>query len=364
MKKPLIAVAVAAALPAFAYAQTNVTLTGNLKTGIAYTDYDKGATNNGDHTAMADGSSRFIIRGTEDLGGGLKAIFQWDNRVRVDDGSSSSLGGGNTFVGLSGNFGTIRLGRLDLYYNQGSDRFDAYATAHQASNRAIMSYVGDNTNPIARTSRTENVVRYDLPKFRGLSGGLAWSPGGASPEGATMDDGNKGDTWTVDLAWSGGPITVGGAYWDQDYEGYKLAAPGAINGQQAWRLYGNYNFGIFTVGLMYDQSELKVAGGGDRERAAWSIPVTAKLGPGTFLFTYSQADDFEVAGRDVNDSGAKMYAIGYDYPLSKRTSLGVSYAMVDNDRNAAYGFYSRSNLNATVAGQEAKQFYVGIRHAF
>ena len=249
MKKALIAAAVAAALPAFAYAQTNVVVTGNFKTGVAQSKYSNGASNNGNHTAMIDGSSRFIIRGTEDLGGGLKAIFQMENRFRPDNGGTQSLAGGNTFVGLTGGFGSVRLGKLDLYWNQGIDSFQSYATAHQASNVGLLSYVGSNSNPIARASRSSNVVRYDLPKMGGLKGGLAWSPGATGAEGNQMGDGNKGNAWELDLAWSGGPFTVGGAYWDEKFDGYKNAAAGDNTGQQAWRLYGNYNFGMFTVGL-------------------------------------------------------------------------------------------------------------------
>lgn len=366
MKKSLLAVAVAAALPAFAYAQTNVTLSGILKTGISYTDYDKGV-NEGDHLALTDGSSRFIISGSEDLGGGLKAIFQYDTRVRVDDGGvGNNLGGGNTFLGLSGGFGTIRLGRLDTYYFLGIDEHGARATSLQHSNISILSYVGNNTNAIARASRSQNMVRYDTPTFSGIKGGLNWSPGAATTEGATMDDGNKGNAWSADIGYAAGPLSVGAAYWDEKNEGYKLAAPGALTGQQSWRVFGSYNFGIFKVGLIYDESKVKT-NGADIKRPAWSIPLTAKLGPGTVLFTYSQAQDLKIGGNKQSDSGANMFVLGYDYPLSKRTSLGVSYAQINNDGNAAYGYFTASNLGnltSPEAGQDQKQFYVGLRHAF
>lgn len=365
MKKALLVAAVAAAIPALASAQTNVTLTGSYKVGVAQTKYSNGSENNGNHTAMADGSSRFIIKGSEDLGSGLKGIFQIDSRFRGDEGGQT-IASGNTFVGLTGGFGTVRLGKLDLYHNLGLDKFQSYATAHQASNEGLLAYVGSNSNPIARASRSQNVVRYDLPKMGGLKGGVAWSPGANGGEGSTMGDGNKGNAWELDLAWSGGPFTVGGAYWDEKFDGYKNASAGDYIGQKAWRLYGNYNFGIVTVGLTYDESELSYDTTGDRSRTAWSIPVTAKVGPGTLLFAYTQADDLEIGGSEQSDSGAKMYAVGYNYPLSKRTSLGVSYAVINNDGNARYGLYSRSaaDLTAPTAGQDTKQFYVGVRHAF
>lgn len=369
MKKSLLAVAVAAALPAAAFAQTNVTLSGIVKLGIANTKYSNGATGNGSGTSMDDGSSRFIISGSEDLGGGMKGIFMVDTRFRPDVGSGT-LASGNSFVGVAGGFGSVRLGRLDTYYQYGTDEFGARAVALQHSNVSILSWVGGiiptavlpagstNTGAIANASRTPNVIRYDLPAMGGLAGGLTYT------NNAFGDDGNvgstsKGSAWSADLAWRGGPITVGGAYWDADVEG------NTKQGQQAWRLYGNYNFGIFSAGLTWDESKLKLAGV-DAKRRAWSIPLTAKLGPGVVLFTYTAANDIK-AGGTIADTGAKMFSIGYDYPLSKRTSVGVSYANLKNDSNAYYTMFTSGALGghpAVVAGQDQRQFYVGLRHTF
>lgn len=363
MKKSLLAVAVAAALPAFAYAQTNVTLSGLLKTGITQTKYSNGGTNDGNHTALNDGASRFVISGTEDLGGGLKGIFQIDNRFRPDSGAGS-VATGATFVGLSGGFGTVRLGKIDLYYIDGMDLFAVYSTPLQHSNISIMSYVNDTlggAGTIARTSRSQNVVRYDSPNFGGISGSIAWSPGAATTEGAP-GDAQKGDAFYGRLGYAAGPLSVGASMWDEKFEGHKTMTAGNT-GQSAWRLYGKYNFGMFSVGLLYDESTLDYAGASDVERKAWSVPVTAKLGPGTLLFTYSQADDLD----GTSDTGAKMYALGYDYPLSKRTSLSLSYSVVNNDSNAKYGYFTGAALNdlsRPLAGQDQKQLALGVLHRF
>ncbi|MBB5273418.1 porin [Quisquiliibacterium transsilvanicum] len=381
MKKSLLAVAVAAALPAFAYAQTNVVLSGNVKTGITQTKYSNGVANNGNHTAMNDGSSRFIISGSEDLGGGLKAIFQVDNRFRPDDGGTQSLAGGNTFVGLAGGFGTVRLGKLDTYYYFGLDEHGARATALQHSNTSILGYVNGslgtttvgtaNTATVARNSRLNNVIRWDSPNFGGLSGGLTYSTGASAGagagEGAGMGDGNKGQVWSANIGYAAGPLNVGAAYFDEKVEGYKTFAAGSHEGTQAWRVFGGYNFGMFKVGLVYDEAEVSSVGGGDVKRGAWSLPVTAKLGAGTLLFTYSQAMDAKYNGSKDSNSGAKMYVVGYDYPLSKRTSVGVSYAVLNNDSNAAYGYFTGAalnNLTSPTAGQDQKQLHLGVRHAF
>ena len=147
MKKTLLAVAVAA-LPAVAFAQTNVTLSGNIKSGVSMHKFSNGASGNGSGNTVGDGSSKFIISGSEDLGGGLRAIFQWDNRLRPDDAGlaansgsgiiGNELAGGNSFVGVAGGFGQVRLGRLDQYYGMGIDGH-AVARAQSLDDESRMS---------------------------------------------------------------------------------------------------------------------------------------------------------------------------------------------------------------------------------
>ena len=369
MKKSLLAVAVAAALPAFAYAQTNVTLSGNIKTGVAYTKYTDGAANNGSNTSLNDGSSRFIIAGTEDLGGGLKAIFQLDSRFRPDDGGDQNLAGGNSFVGLAGGFGTVRLGKLDTYYYLGLDEHGARATALQHSNTSLLGFIGDYA--VAKNTRLSNVIRWDSPNFGGISGGLTFSPGASSGagagEGAAMGDGNKGQVWSANVGYAGGPLNVGVGYYDEKFEGYELATAN-YESIRAWRVFGGYDFGMFKVGLTYDEAKGEGAAiGGEFKRGVWSLPITAKLGAGTVLFTYSEALDGKANGTKDSDSGAKMFTIGYDYPLSKRTSVGVSYSEIKNDDNANYGYFtgvSLNNLSPVGLGQDQKSLHFGVRHAF
>jgi len=361
MKKSLLAVAVAAALPAAAFAQANVTLSGNVKLGVANTKYSNGATGNGSGTSLDDGSSRFIISGSDDLGGGMKGIFMIDTRFRPDVGSGT-LASGNAFVGLAGAFGSIRLGRLDQYYYLGTDEHGGRATALQHSNISLLSFVGTGTTVIANASRTPNIVRYDLPAMGGVSGGVGYSFNGI---GAGVDDGlvgddSKGSAWTADLGWRGGPIAVGAAYWRAENDAAP-PMPAKARKDTAWRIYGSYDFGMFKVGLTYDKSKVETAT--DAERDAWSLPLTAKLGPGTALFTYTVANDID----GTKNTGAKMYSIGYDYPLSKRTSVGISYANINNESGASYTMFTAGALGGhppVGAGQDTRQIYLGMRHAF
>jgi predicted porin len=128
---------------------------------------------------------------------------------------------------------------------------------------------------------------------------------------------------------------------------------------------------VATLGLTYDRSQINggTVGGADSKarRTAWSIPVTVPLGAGTFLITYTKASDTKLNGTTQADSGATLWSVGYDYALSKRTSLGVSYARLNNKANANYNLYTQASLNGTPnngVGQDASQLYFGMRHAF
>ena len=378
MKKSLIALAALAAVGT-ASAQSSVTLSGIIKGGVAVTQYRNGpigTTTNGSGWAVQDGSSRFIISGTEDLGGGLKGLFQIDTRFRVDDNggapSSSPLAGGNTFVGLGGGFGTFSIGKRDTHYCLGSDRHGSLATALQASSCGLLGYVnvgGAGVNQaIANTSRSVNVVRYDTPNFAGFSGSASISPNFQGSEGPVGDRG-KGNAYNLALNYANGPITVGGSYWNADSENRATGA--AKSDQRAYTLTGAFQFGPVNVGLTWDRSEVNTGlvdvSDTKTKRDAWSIPVTFQLGNGTLLATYTDARKAKVGGTTIGDSGAWLASVGYSYSLSKRTSVGISFAYLNNKSNAAYQLYTQTSLGGlsnALVGQDQRQLYLGVRHAF
>lgn len=370
MKKTLIAIAALTAVSAFA--QSSVTLSGTLKGGVAQTKYSNGPVGsaNGTGLSVADGSSRFIISGTEDLGGGLKAIFQVDSRFRVDGPATASPGGGNTFVGLSGGLGMIQIGNLDTHYCMGMDSEGSRATARQANSCALLGYIGVNGNTaIANAAaRTTNVVRYTTPNFSGFQGQLSYSASPFSNEG-TVGAAGKGRAMQAGLNYGNGPIKAGLSVWDAKSESRIVGA--ARGDQKAYSLFGDYNFGVATVGLTYDQAEINAgligAADSKTKRSVWSMPVTVPMGAGTFLFTYTKAGVGKLNGANVTNSDSALFSLGYDYSLSKRTKVGVSYAKLNNKANAGYALYGQLAANGTpnnVVGQDASQLYMGIRHVF
>jgi len=379
MKKSLVALAALAVVGA-ASAQSSVTLSGIIKGGVAQTKFSNGATGNGSNTGLADGSSRFIIGGREDLGGGMAAIFQIDTRFRVDDNgappTTSPLATGNTFVGLAGGFGSIRIGKLDTHYCTGSDEHGVRATALGASSCGILGYVGGLSQSIANASRSTNVIRYDLPStmMAGLTGGITYSTAFANQAAQVTDGGigaaGDGKAWNANIGYASGPFKLAFSYWNAKAEDRNITV--ARNDQKAWTVAGGWNFGIGTVGLTYDMSEYDKAPAASgtftaNKRRAWSVPVTFGVGAGTILATYTRAQDLKVGGVTAANTGATLWSVGYDHALSKRTSVGVSYAIMNNKAAATYQLYTTDSLQGltkATAGQDQKQLYLGLRHAF
>jgi predicted porin len=375
MKKSLVALAVLAATGT-AFAQSSVTIKGIIKGGFAQTKLS--GAGSGSQSAINDGSSQFHIAGTEDLGGGLKAVFQIDTRFRVDDNGGagaaptaaipSQLATGNTYVGLTSGWGGLSIGKRDTHYCLGSDTHGRRATALQASSCALLGFVGAQANSIANTSRSTNVIRYDLPTMNGLNGYFAYS---TNPFGTEGQPGiaSKGNAYALQLTYAAGPLNLGGSLWKSKAED-RTGTAAAGGNQQAYTLTGGWNFGFLTAGLTFDHSERDsgtIAASATNKRNAWSIPVTVPMGAGTFLFTYTKAGDVKVNGATAADTGASLWTLGYDYALSKRTSLGINYTSLNNKANAGYALYTQAGLGSTFTianGVDQKQLYLGIRHAF
>lgn len=208
------------------------------------------------------------------------------------------------------------------------------------------------------------MVRYESPTNSGFRAGLNWSPSAAGPEGSP-GAGQKGRAWSADLTYASGPLAAGAAIWDERSEGYVQASAETPTGQRAWRVHGTWDFGVVRVGLVFDDSRVRAAGG-DTGRKAWSVPVLARVGTGTLLFTYTRAGDTRTGAATREGTGARMYSLGWHHPLSKRTSLGFAWSVIDNETGASYGYFSRNfgNLPTAGAGQDQRMLYAGLKHSF
>ncbi len=333
---------VAAAAAASAQAQSSVTLFGILDASV------RNVKNGGDSvTTLSSGgfnSSRLGLRGQEDLGGGLQAGFWMEHGLNVDTGTQSD---GSRFwnrratVSLMGGFGELRLGR-DF-----SPTYTAYASYDVFGDNGIAAagkFANRLGSDIDTLTRADNQVSYILPALGGFNGQISAAAG----EGAGGKKQIAGR-----LGYASGALSVSLGYGITDVspiagqDEYKLTAVGA-----------SYDFGVLKLSGYYTQHKF-----GGAELVNYSIGTTVPLGAGYLRAAYTESDakGTTPAGANINGNDADQIAIGYVYPLSKRTTVYATYARVSNDGAASYVL---ATPPAAVPGARSTGYEFGLRHAF
>jgi predicted porin len=340
MKKKLLMAAVGAALvagPMVAAHAAGATLYGHFH--MSMDRYDNDVNEEG---MMANNSSRFGIKGDEDLGGGLKAIYQVESPIFAADEGTGGFGGTlrNTFMGFAGGWGTVKLGRHDTPYKDLGRKLDNFN-----------EQVGDMRNLIGNAGtydkRVSNMIRYESPNFAGLNVVVQNTSNNGSDAAGNASD---RDT-SLGVNWGAGPLFLGAA-WNE------VANAGSTNETTGMRLAGAYTMNDFTFGLFWETlSDIGGVSGADRD--AMGLVASMKMGNNKFKFHWLDADKIET----VADSGGDMWAIGVDHMFSKTALVYLNYASVGNDTNAAFNTASGpgghgDNLAAS-AGKDATAFSAG-----
>jgi predicted porin len=375
MQKKLLAVAVAGVLaaPVAAMAQSSVTISGVFKVGIdQYKIGNPGAARAGLNTSemrVTDNSSRIIFGISEDIGGGTYGIAQLDMRPQLDISTTNGLSGGNSWVGIRGNsWGTLTLGRHDLHYGKQPDDLASKAGALMATAVSLMDFTY-NGQAIANATRTNNVIRYDSPNWSGFAFTAAYSTNSPGQDADLATGGRKGNAYTINPSYTAGNFGVGYSYWKQKADLTTASVTGADQNSNV--LYGYWKGGGFKVGAAVNKSktETVAAAGGNTpstDRTNWTIPVSWTSGSHNVYAHYTKAGKDKVGG---DGTDAKMYAVAYVYDLSKRTSVGVTYAKIDNNTASAYNFFTNTgglgSTNSTAtAGEDPQLIQFTVRHAF
>ena len=402
MNKKLLVVAVAGALaaPGVALAQSSVTISGifkasleNIRLGGISAARSAAGTNTSENR-VADDSSRILFNVVEDLGGGLQAIGQADMRLPLASGNLIAMSG-NTHVGLRSNsMGRIFVGRQDVHYSNTESDMSALAGDLRADAVSLLAFTAGGV-AIAGATRTPNIIHYTTPNFSGFTAIVAYSTGptgsataqpnvsnvGAVTSATTLTAPQQGDTGTairkgsafnINPNYAASNFQVGYSLWNSKPDGgtgFTAAGNGNAD-QRSNKVYGSFKMAGFKVGLSWDKSRLKgnigaAAGTTLAERTAFSIPVSYMMGNNGFHFHYTKARDDKAT---VAVDGAKMVALSYQYTLSKRTSVGLTYAKITNDAGAAYNLFTTASLGnsgaTATAGEDPRMIAATIRHAF
>lgn len=358
MKKSVLALAALGAFAGAASAQSSVTLYGRLDTAVTWTDsslLDSKTTLN-NHQPI--GGSRWGLKGSEDLGGGLKANFVLESGFNSDDGTPGStatpvkLFDRAAWVGLSSaSLGEVRLGRHETLTRQLDLGYGVDITGEGEINIADTNYAATAGRVLFQNfgTRVDNAVVYLSPNFSGFQvRGLV-----AAGEGVTARQ--QG----VLLGYAAGPLKAG-----VSYEEYDKAPGGGGTYNKVATVGASYNFGVATLGLGYQNTTdfgsntAKSTLIGDVD--AYNIGVLVPFGAFEFRAQYTHAKvDLIAGGSNKQDK----YGASLRYSLSKRTQLYTAYLHreSDNDTSAipnGAGTLAASNL----VGKD--QFLFGIGHNF
>ena len=333
MKKTLIALAAVAAASA-SFAQSTVTLSGTLDTGLEKRF-------SGDPMRMTsnrNGTSNWTLSGAEDLGGGLKAVFQVSTAFNVDDGTSTGLSTGTTgsalgnngmFVGLTGGFGTLRAGRpVNTLYGNAMFANGTKGVSLHDSNTVLSGLVATAGNSVY----VNNAVQYHSPRFAGFQAQVEY----AASELAGADAGTG-----LAIRYDGGPFSASVT----NYTGAGIV--GNLSPKSVTQLAAAYDFSVAKVLFTYrDQSGLA-----SDQDTGYALGLTAPVGPGSVYVSYNV--------REQTGSDGRTIIGGYKYNLSKRTQAYVNIAR----RNAAW-----QNAAVVAAGGKANSsstgFGFGLQHNF
>ncbi|MBV2179893.1 MAG: porin [Castellaniella sp.] len=385
MKKTLLAAALLAgfATAGVAQAETSVTLYGILDTGYGYQNF-KYDHNNNDLRARASGlrdgtlnGNRWGLKGSEDLGDGLRAIFQLEQGFNIGTGAASSSTNQfnrQSFVGLSSdNWGTFTMGRQ---YSAGIDTMAAEEGNNLGDFDKVFGAAG-----LASGTRVNNSFKYTTPNFSGFKAVLLYGTGGNTTEQTWVTRNNntgesirdRGSRASVGLNYTNGPLAVGGAYDRQSVYGQNPAGQN-VNAMSAWQINGAYDFEVVKFSAMFGQDRNgKIGWNGDAADLAggaapagfglgngyqnfksnnWAVGLSAPVGPGR-LFAFYNGSHSNLKDADKwgdNAGNINAYSLKYEYPLSKRTKL---YTYASYMQNVGYV----KDLKGTEAG-------IGLNHKF
>jgi len=339
MNKKLLALAVAGAMAAPLAAQAEVTIYGVAHVSVDALDNDASGEDERDGLFVSSNSSRIGFKGSEDLGGGLKAIWQIESSVDLAH-SGGVLAGRNSFVGLAGGFGAVIAGRHDTPFKIIGRKVDLFAD--QIGDAQNLTSVGG----IGWDLRPNNVVAYISPTFNGLQAIVAY---------VAEDGGEDTDAYSLNLTYSNGPLFLGAAY-EQHNEGLTTLV-GGDDEETGFRLAASYEFGAFKVtGLYQNLSDVGGVSGDDAD--AWGLGAAYSFGNNVVKAQYYSVDSDATGDAD-------MWAIGLDHNFSKSTTAYIAYAQTDNDDDGAYTMEGPGHgSHFDVVGDKPSGFSIGLIHKF
>jgi predicted porin len=402
MKKTLIALAALGAMAGAAQAQSTVTIYGLLDAnfGSYKTNVASGTTiQNLTQTKIDSGGlngSRWGIRFSEDVGGGMAIIGNLESGINLDAGSSAQGGllfGRRANVGVSSGFGTLVIGRNSSSYDDVSADYTMMAatifdpsgtnngnspknitnptvpagSTNTATAIAAANLLGRNTTWIGFNTRFDNSVKYTSPNFGGFSGSVMYALGeDKTPTVGAVAGVGASSTTSLNLKYANGPLLVSGAYQSEGAARTATTKPALEN----TLLSVAYDFGVAKVGAGFNRAKYKdvaapaalnngVVGGTFAAQKEWSLSVAVPLGATTLSAGYAQSKG-DTLGKSTG------YGVQALYSLSKRTTLyaGALSTKAYDKLAAAVNDGTLGFTAGTSSIGRTTSYGAGIRHTF
>jgi predicted porin len=335
------AVGAACALPALAQVPAELQIYGRANVSYERITVDGAETN----WEAVDNSSRIGVRGKRDLGGGMSGFFQVESRVRLDSGGDT-FSSRDSYIGLQGGFGTVRLGRSigPVYY-------------------ATYDYISNHNHDTGNSSDVllaptifgnqgfmNNTVWYSSPKMGAFSVDAAFS---RLAEDRVTPGMSQPSHLGIVGAYNQGPLYVAASH----AETKNTADLGGVgNKDTATTIGGLYNFGgKYIVGALLESAKSELAVG-DAKRTYFRVSLMVPVAKHEFHVNVGVADDR--LDLNTDDAGAKQWTVAYNYNIDKQFKVYAFYTAVDNETFGNYGFKTATD------GVDNKSFAVGARYNF
>ena len=392
--KKILAVAIASAFAAPAFAATaNVDVYGIAALSVDYVDGGSGGANtvanmpSESRARVTSNTSVIGFKGSEDLGGGLSAIWQMESAVAMDQ-NFSIAGGRNTFAGLSHkSWGSLTFGLRDTAHKLATARLDVFGGGNQlADYRSLFGAVSNGS------IRANNSITYISPNMAGFVV--------QATTAAMQEDGSSSNPhlYSLSASYTAGPLFLTLAHEDMKFartSGDMFGAAGAVINatgtaeaeQKNTRLGVGYTLGDLRLGAAWERTQVDVTGAlaananfgttsaQSTDRDAWYLSGAYKLGNNTLKAAYTNAGELD----GLANSGAQQWSVGVDHALSKRTTVFALATQVRNDGAASYGlggnptstgtFQSGGGtgfvgMSAAAPGEDPRGISIGMIHRF
>jgi predicted porin len=316
--------------------------------GVAHGSVDSSDDGVNSSTYIASNSSRLGFSGGNDMGNGLSAIYQYESGLDLTGSGTNDGNGGpanaagqlltgtrDAFVGVSGDFGAVKMGRVGGLNQWVYD----------------VNYFGDQVGDLGNLwgtaglpGRVSNTISYDTPDMSGVTGTLVYSP---------EEGGTDTDTTVLKVNYAMNALKLG--------LGYLSVGNGNTNDQTSTALTGSYDFGAFNVGAgIQNDSDIGGVTGADSDSV--TVGASAKVGDnGVAKLQVTSVDP------EGNNNDATQFAIGYDHAVTNSATVYVAYASTDNDAGATYpatNYGHGDNVGVNAAGQDPSSISIGFVYKF